>query len=215
MPKRTRVPPPTLPPRTALELAVGLPFADWSHQCHAISIALVKARLWPVARVARGWCDGVPAQHSWVVLGNDVYARDVYIVDPTLWSYDPTVLDVWVGLNKLKRHRPHDAGSIWGHGHPNHAAPDRAYRLNRTGLSLYACHFLDLVEPLDVFGWGKLVSGPVEGWPAREIVATMHQDPRLSVHVPIDIVGMLTDANPGGLYLPENPIGAQIPQELA
>ena len=41
----------------------------------------------------------------------------------------------------------------------------------------------------------------MEGWPSREIIAAAYADDRLRVLIPIDIVGMLTDANPGGLFL--------------
>lgn len=194
------LPPPVIPSRADLEAAVGRPFGAWAHQCHAISLALVRARLWPGARVARGICRAVPGQHSWVVLG-DPYATGTYVVDPTLWSYDASVPDVWVGLNR-KRHVPHGAGSIWTSGRPTNAAPGREHRLDRTGLSAEAGHFLDLVEPLDVFGWGQLVGGLVEGWPAAEIVGAMLRDEKLAVRVPIDVAGMLTDTNPSGLYLP-------------
>lgn len=193
-------PPPEIPSRADLEAAVGRPFEAWAHQCHGVSLALVRACLWPGARVARGFCRAVPGQHSWVVLG-DPYATGTYVIDPTLWSYDARVTDVWVGLNR-KWHVPHGAGSIWSHGRPPNATPGRAHRLDRTGLSSEAQHFLDLVEPLDVFGWGRLVSGLVEGWPAAEIIGAMLRDEKLAVRVPIDVAGMLTDTNPGGLYLP-------------
>ena len=78
--------------------ALGGDLAPWSRQCHAASIAIVRARIFPHARVARGWCQGVPGQHSWVVVGGgDDYTPACYdreraqIVDPTLWSYDKNV----------------------------------------------------------------------------------------------------------------------------
>jgi hypothetical protein len=42
----------------------------------------------------------------------------------------------------------------------------------------------------------------VEGWPAAEIIDAIYNTPELTTWVPIDIVGMLTDRNPKGLYLP-------------
>lgn len=46
-----------------------------------------------------------------------------------------------------------------------------------------------------------------EIWKGRadEIIGAMYDDERLSALVPIDIVGMITDRNPGGLYLPGDP----------
>jgi hypothetical protein len=45
-----------------------------------------------------------------------------------------------------------------------------------------------------------LANAPVEGWPAREILTAMAATPRLAACVPIDILGMVTDLNPKGLY---------------
>lgn len=43
---------------------------------------------------------------------------------------------------------------------------------------------------------------PTPGWPAAEIVAAMCETPNLQSLVSVDLAGMLTDRNPGGLYLP-------------
>lgn len=64
--------------------AIGVPFDEWAHQCHGISIAIVKSGLLPASRVARGSCDGVGGQHSWVVCSTDpgaCYDRSVPPVD--------------------------------------------------------------------------------------------------------------------------------------
>jgi len=38
------------------------------------------------------------------------------------------------------------------------------------------------------------------GWPAREIIQAAIGVKKIAVLVPIDVRGMLTDENPGGLY---------------
>jgi hypothetical protein len=44
---------------------------------------------------------------------------------------------------------------------------------------------------------------PVLGWPAGEIIEAVCDTPGLGeVIVPVDRIGMLTDRNPDGLYLP-------------
>jgi hypothetical protein len=43
----------------------------------------------------------------------------------------------------------------------------------------------------------------MEGWPSSEIIAAMDDTDELRALVPIDILGMVTDRNPGGLYLSE------------
>lgn len=62
--------------------------------------------------------------------------------------------------------------------------------------------FLDLCGPLDQKGWAELIHSPVEGWPAAEIIAAVDDTPELSTLIPVDILGMLTDRNPQGVYLP-------------
>jgi hypothetical protein len=52
-------------------------------------------------------------------------------------------------------------------------------------------------------GWSVLAHAPVGGWPAGEIIDAMCES-GLDAVIPIDIVGMVTDRNPQGLYLPEN-----------
>lgn len=187
----------------AVEARIGVPFVKWYHQCHSISLAMVKAKMFPEARVARGSCDTVRGQHSWVVLGTDVYDRDAQIVDPTLFSYDPTVNGIWTGTLADGRHRPHGHGSIWDFGRPPPATADPVALTPKTPLSQDAALFVDILGPLDHHGWAYLVNHcPMGDWPAAEIIAAIDDTESLSMLIPIDILGMLTDRNPGGLYLP-------------
>ena len=178
------------------------PLDDWSGQCHAASLKLVKHGALGECRVARGACRGVTSQHSWVVLGNDCYDRKAAIIDPTLWSYDDTVEGVWVGTYRNNRHHPHGEGSIWRWGRPEDPTGPVVTLTPRQPLSKDAQDFLELLGPLDVHGWAMLAHAPVGMWPASEILDAIYNTDGLSVFVPIDIVGMLTDRNPGGLYLP-------------
>lgn len=172
----------------------------WAAQCHAASLKLVKSGLLPdTARVARGTCPPVFAQHSWVVVSGDCYDPDAFVIDPTLWSYDDTVEGIWVGYANERPHRPHGSGSIWEYGSPQHNG-GVTIPLNREGLSNIAKVFLELVEPLDAKGWSQLVHAPVGGWPSAEILTRIAETPGLAVLIPIDIVGMATDLNPQGLY---------------
>lgn len=178
----------------------------WKHQCHAAAIHVVKARVLPDgARVARGTADRVGAQHSWIVLG-DPYDRNVRIIDPTMWSYRSDVDGVWVGTAADGIHRPFGSdGDIWTYGRPPTAAErdEEPIAIPTDGLSDNARRFLDLCGPLGRTGWSILLHGPVSGWPAAEIIDAACDVPVLSAMAPIDIVGMLTDRNPGGLYLPD------------
>ena len=188
--------------KAAIEAALA-PLAQWAGQCHAASVALIRSGAVPGARVARGSCKGVGAQHSWVVVGPDVYAYNAAIIDPTLWSYDRSVVGIWYGSAADKRHLPHGgAGNIWGWGRPDVAHGPVIRLMPKTPLSLGAQRFLDLLGPLDREGWMILAQAPVAGWPAAEIIAAMDDTEALSALVPIDRLGMLTDHNPGGLYLP-------------
>jgi hypothetical protein len=183
------------------------PLDRWAAQCHAASLKVVQEATF-TARVARGSCDGVGGQHSWVVVGDDCYDRGATIIDPTLWSYDASVEGIWVGTMADGRHRPFGLGSIWQRGRP-HPAVGRAVRLTpTTPFSDRAESFLDMLGPLDLDGWALLAHAPVEGWPADEILAAMCDTPHpeipgvtLGGRIPIDTLGMVTDRNPGGLYL--------------
>ena len=179
---------------------------QWAHQCHAASLAIVKAKVFPEARVARGSHPGVMGQHSWVVVGTDVY-QPQGIVDPTLWSYDSEVTGVVYEHRKghMRDWTPKGSGLIWHWGCPE---PGGGEEIDLGPLSAPAEMFLRMARnvnggaALDRQFYMTLVSSaPVGGWPAREIVEALiakgHEP-----WVPIDIVGHLTDRNPGGLYLP-------------
>lgn len=185
----------------AVAAAIDWPFERWAHQCHAVSLAIVRAGFVPGGRVARGTCTGVMSQHSWIVAGDDCYAADARIIDPTLWSYDSAVDGVWYGTARDGRHVPHGGtGSIWTYGKPTHAGGDTITLTPAEPLSAEARRFLRMVEPLDRTGWSVLLHAPVDGWPAGEIVAAASDTPALAALVPIDLLGMLTDRNPSGGY---------------
>lgn len=181
------------------ETAVGRPLDAFAHDCHAAALALVRSGTVGESRVARGFCPGVAGQHSWVVLGDDCYDRDAVVVDPTLWSYDETVVGIWTGKASSRPHEPHGSGSIWKWGRPDY--PTGEIVTLDVEWSREARQFFYIVGPLDLRGWAQLAHAPVEGWPAAEIIGAIYDDERLSARVPIDIVGMLTDRNPSGLYL--------------
>jgi hypothetical protein len=198
----------TLPTLTTeeVEAAWGRPFKTTAQHCHAVSIAIVQSGvLGQFCRVARGACQGVPGQHSWVVVGRDCYDQDAPIIDATLWSYDPTVSGVWSGTLTAGHHRPHGAGSIWTYGRPPKATSQVIELTPRQPFSPDAELFLELLGPLDLMGWAILAHCPVEGWPAGEILDAMYHTDGLAVHIPIDLLGMVTDINPDGLYLPGQP----------
>jgi hypothetical protein len=180
------------------------PLKPWHHQCHGASIHLVKSGLIDgPCRVARGACEGVGGQHSWVVLGNDCYDEKAEIIDPTLWSYDSEVEGIWYGSYADGRHTPHGKGWIWAWGRPDSPRGPVIELTPRRPFSQRAQDFLDMLGPLDRQGWSVLAHAPVGGWPAGEIIDAMCES-GLDAVIPIDIVGMVTDRNPQGLYLPEN-----------
>lgn len=182
--------------------ATGRPLSYFHHDCHNASAALVRSGVLGECRVARGSCPGVSGQHSWVVLGMDCYDHEATVIDPTLWSYDPRVKGIWQGLANELPHEPPRMGSIWEWGKPAPATGD-VIELDRAGLSEQACVFLELLGPLDRRGWMCLANdAPVQEWPAGEIYGAMYEDARLDTFVPIDLIGMLTDKNPMGVYLP-------------
>lgn len=191
------------------------PLEMWACNCHTASIHLVRSgAIEGPCRVARGGCQGVAGQHSWVVLGHDCYDDNAEIIDPTLWSYDKTVKGVWYGSYRDGRHTPHGKGLIWNFGRPETAEEAGEEPMELTPAkpwSYEAERFLDLLGPLSYDGWIKLAHYPVEGWPAGEIIDAMCNTADLKIpgatmegYVPVDRVGMLTDRNPSGLYLPEN-----------
>lgn len=182
------------------------PLEQWAQQCHSASRKLMNSGRFGECRVARGTCRGVGGQHSWLILGNDCYDENATIIDGTLWSYDKSVDGTWIGSMKDGRHRPHGSGRIWDWGRPENCAPkDAMYLSHREPWSDEAQLFLNMLGPLDRRGWIMLAHAPVEGWPAGEIIDAMCES-GLEAYVPIDIVGMVTDRNPGGLYLPEKEV---------
>ncbi|MET0886209.1 MAG: hypothetical protein ABWX92_07135, partial [Mycetocola sp.] len=196
----------------ALARKCGSTGANWYHQCHAASIAIVKAQLEgdEGARVARGTAWGVGGQHSWVVFG-DPYDPTAPILDPTLWSYNSSVK----GLFELPqgggdRYRPHGSGSIWNWGQPRTRADTGESELilltPKTPLSDEAKRFIEHADPdrhgFGTIGWMDWANSPVGGWPSKEIFQAMYDTKAVRPLIPIDILGMLTDINPGGLYLP-------------
>ncbi len=204
----------TRPTLIQLEEAVGGPISEWAHQCHSVSLAIVKSGIIQ-GRVARGWADGVGGQHSWIVLGplethrygmgmvSSVYDPNPQILDPTLWSYRDDVNGVvWCERHEYN-HTPHGSGSIFAYGRPESCGPYDAHRLPEPegGWSTEATRFLNRLGPLDLYGWRTLAHCPVEDWPANEILTQMDQDPAVSVFIPIDVLGNATLSNPSGLYL--------------
>jgi hypothetical protein len=193
----------TLPKITIadVERIIDGPFEDVRFNCHSVSLAIVKSGFFETSRVARGTSRGVSSQHSWVVVGDDCYAPDAVIVDATRWAYlEPARPEVWVGTAREHLHVPFGAGSIWDYGRP--PAPSGDVIPLAVKLSVEAKAFMELAAPrgLDHTGWSTLAHSPVGGWPAAEIIGAMYDTPRLAAIVPIDIVGMLTDRNPQGLY---------------
>lgn len=179
-----------------------------AHQCHAVSVALARSGHFPGARVARGSHPEVPGQHSWLVVPSEecdewtplAYDRAAWVIDATLWSYSEHRPSVWVGRNDMAEHVPHGYASIFMTGMPvpGDGAP---IEIPADVLTAEAVAFLRRLGPLDALGWGRLFAGGMLGWPSVEIVkAAAHMD-SLRAFVPIDIRGMLTDDNPGGLYL--------------
>lgn len=188
----------TLPSEQVASIADAIGgLEEWRHQCHAASLAVVRTGLLPDdARVARGWHPKLKGQHSWVVIG-DPYDPSM-ILDPTLWSYtdeDPHLL-VQDGAGCYS---PHGSGSIWKYGKP--APPTGEVFDVNDNWSDFARSFFDMIGyGLDRRGWAFLASAPVLGWPASEIITAMYRDERTASLVPIDIVGMVTEENPGNLY---------------
>lgn len=208
-------------PDDVAELAMDVAGHDgtsWFHQCHAASIQIVKSGIFPGARVARGAAMGVGGQHSWVVLNSpvgpgyaDCYDRDAQILDPTLWSYDEDVQGLWRGRN-LDRHQPHGFGpwtsgktiTMEDHGDRSmvwEGAEKLGYQARGFLLDLGFITYSDRRAASTAVGWMKLATLPIQGWPSEEIINAMADDKRLSVFVPVDILGMLTLRNPSGLYL--------------
>jgi len=179
-------------------------FEDFAQDCHSVSLALIRSGLLgeggPNLRVARGACFGVGGQHSWAVLGHP-YDDKATIVDLTLWSYDASKPRIWVGDMEHGLHRPKGYGWIYESERP-HARGGEIVEIDTANMSMEAQHFLQVIGPLDVRGWGALWSrSGMLGWPAREILeGFIDQNPTMAALVPIDIIGMVTDRNPQEIY---------------
>lgn len=184
---------------TELAEQIGIPFEKWAYRCHEISLKLLRTGFFGKGRIARGTARLVGSQHSWIVLSGDVYDPDAEIVDPTLWVYDKNLPGVWQGPN-LFQHHPAGLGNIWQYGRPLRPSGEPVALTPAVPLSGMAQGFLDLLGPLDLHGWHDLANGPMQGFPAGEIIAAMDDTPALRALVPIDVLGMLTRRNPGGLY---------------
>jgi hypothetical protein len=202
----------------ALGELIGVPYGRWSGKCHEVSFQLLSTGRFGPGRVARGWSPAVIGQHSWIVLGPDVYASDAVIVDPTITPYlrkhgmagtnRPGGLpDIQVEYAHDLSHRAHGHGSIWeGQNKPCPGGGPIIELTPGFELSEAAKFFLseDILGPLDRRGWGQLANGPMQEWPAAEIIRAMYDTPELKMLVPVDIIGMLTDHNPGKCYLTED-----------
>jgi hypothetical protein len=172
------------------------------HLCHGASLALVRSGLLPEgSRVARGGAKGVGGQHSWVLVApsNGPYDPLNWVVDLTLWSYVPKAPRLYMAKARAWPHTPHGSGSIWRGPHRPPEPEDEVIDLD---VPPKARTFLDIAAPdgLDARGWHILLNGPMEGWPAAEVIEVAYQHPKLRKYIPLDYVGMLTDANPGNVY---------------
>lgn len=178
-----------------------MPLRAWHKQCHAVSLAAVQSGMLPAgSRVARGTVPGLSSQHSWVVLGEDCYNPTTQILDLTLWSYLPQAPVIYLGNRQRWQHTPHGSGNIFMVDMPQAGSGPVVELTPEKALSKDALDFLTTLGPLDIRGWRDLAHLPVEGWPSREIITAMHQTPALKAFIPLDIVGMVTDINPNGLY---------------
>lgn len=182
-----------------VEEAVG-PLEGWAKNCHGASLALVRSGLLPKgSRVARGFATGVGI-HSWVVVSTQygVYDLSNWVVDITLWSYVREARRLYVGKASHWPHVPHGHGQLRLRGR-DPVGP--VLKLEGPVLPMVEA-FLQMYAPagLDYLGWMALMSGPMQGWPSKELVLAAYHTPVVKRTIPIDIVGMLTDENPGSLY---------------
>lgn len=178
---------------------IGVPYSLWGGNCHSVSLKVLRTGIFGDGRIARGTHPQVGGQHSWIVLGEDVYDPDSIVVDPTLAHNDPSVTGIWAGRNLLG-HRPFGLGSIWSAGRPPPPTGGIITLDSGVVLSAEARAFLAAIGPMDHYGWHVLAHSPVQGWPAGEILAAMDDTRGLAALVPVDALGMLTDRNPGRLY---------------
>jgi len=179
---------------------IDTPFAKWAHGCHHISLRLLRTGVFGPGRIARGFAPGVGSQHSWIVLGDDVYDPLAACVDPTIWSYVDHLPGIRVGPAIAMQLRPHGSGSIWDAGKPVSRGGPPVELTPSFKMSGPARRFVEMISPLDRSGWNILFSLPMGGWPSGEIIAAADDTPDLTALVPVDILGMVTDRNPGNLY---------------
>ena len=177
---------------------IGSAPENWAGNCHSVSLALLKTGEFGEGRIARGSVQGIASQHSWLILSDDVYDQDAVIVDPTILPATRYEMTIAVDVARCLTNRPHGSGRIWDWGRP--WAHSASYIDLAVPLAGEAKAFMDLIGPLDILGWMQLAGAPMQGWPAGEIIAAMRQTPALKACVPVDIAGMLTAENPGGLY---------------
>jgi hypothetical protein len=185
----------------AIEQAVGSKAGSWAHNCHLVSLKLLRTGLFGPGRIARGWAGIVTGQHSWVVLSEDVYDPAAIVIDPTIWSYAGQQPYVAVIENR-KLHHPHGSGDVFASPPPQRGTgPQILLSIDERTLPVDARALLFAIGGLDRRGWMQFASGPMEGIPGMgEIIAAMLDTDELKAVVPIDIAGMLTDRNPNQLY---------------
>jgi len=187
----------------------------WRHQCHVASLQIVRSWLFPGAQVARGTAPGILGQHSWVVVPPDdllpydperngplAYHPEARIVDATMWSYSPETPGIVSASNSRISYRPHGAESIWDAGQPRVGYGEPIWLGQPVGGDPRSPgqRFLDLCGPLDLQGWQDLLSGPMMGWPAREVLRAAYEHPKLRALIPVDHLGMVAGIDPEGLY---------------
>jgi hypothetical protein len=195
---------------SSLAETIGVPPEHWANQCHKVSIRLLRTGAFGPGRVARGVAEGIGSQHSWIVLDWNVYDPEAVLVDPTRVA---TLRDrgadgagdmplITVDYAWKLTNRPHGKGSIWAYGRPQYPTGEVIELAPSFELSKGALKFLEIMGPLDRLGWMQLASGPMQEWPAGEILAAIADTPALGRTVPpIDHLGMLTSRNPDELYL--------------
>lgn len=177
---------------------IGIEPGKWANRCHEISLALLRTGEFGKGRIARGFAQGIAGQHSWIVLGDDVYDDDAVIVDPTILPTSKNEMAVVVAKARDLSNLPKGKGSIWDYGQPwQHSNETIELAVPLSG---EARAFMSMIGPLDLLGWMQLANAPVQGWPAKEILTAIKATPRLEHAVPIDHLGHVTDLNPGGLY---------------
>lgn len=178
--------------------------------CHGAAILAVAelAAEGVFARVARGRARYVNGQHSWVVVGDDVWDDDARIVDLTIArERGDDEAQVCLGSARGGFHFPHGAGSIWAAGMPLPDPGDpRPVHLDLSGpaesfIGIIAAGTGSEGTTLDLSQWEALARGPMVGWPAGEVIAAMHRNAETSFLVPIDRLGMATMIDPHSCYV--------------